>query len=126
MTKAISILVAMGIAGVLFCSSAARSQTNVAQNWIDGWNSTDPEKLVAAFTPDGVYEDVAFGITKKAAQSCASCTNSSTTRWAASTSSLSIPTLQTATEPSSGFSAGPTSMSSKQESRFRSERQRDR
>jgi steroid delta-isomerase-like uncharacterized protein len=65
MTKAISIFVVMGIAGALFCTSEARGQTNVAQNWIDGWNSTDPEKLVAAFTPNGVYEDVAFGITKK-------------------------------------------------------------
>ena len=65
MTKAVSILVVMGIAGALFCSASVRSQTNVAQNWIDGWNSADPEKLVAAFTPDGVYEDVAFGITKK-------------------------------------------------------------
>jgi len=35
--------------------------------WIDGWNSTDPEKLVSAFTSDGVYEDVTFGIVKKAA-----------------------------------------------------------
>jgi steroid delta-isomerase-like uncharacterized protein len=65
MTKAISVLVVTGIAGALFCGSEVRGQTNVAQNWIDGWNSTDPETLVAAFTPDGVYEDVAFGITKK-------------------------------------------------------------
>ena len=65
MTKAISIFVLIGLAGALPYSPQARGQTAVAQNWIDGWNSTDPEKLVAAFTPDGVYEDVAFGITKK-------------------------------------------------------------
>ncbi|MBV8120578.1 MAG: nuclear transport factor 2 family protein [Alphaproteobacteria bacterium] len=33
--------------------------------WIDGWNSTDPEVLVTAFTPDGVYEEVTFGLKKK-------------------------------------------------------------
>jgi len=120
MTNAIGIFVVMGIAGALFCSSAAQGQINVAQNWIDGWNSTDPEKLVAAFTPDGVYEDVTFGMPRRAAQSYASCTNSSTTRWTASMSSSSTPTLQTVTAPSSGFSAGPTSMCSKQESRSRS------
>ena len=65
MAKATNIFVVMGIAGTLFCNFEARGQTAVAQNWIDGWNSTDPEKLVAAFTPDGVYEDVTFGITKK-------------------------------------------------------------
>jgi steroid delta-isomerase-like uncharacterized protein len=65
MTKTISIFVLIGIASALLYSPQARGQTAVAQNWIDGWNSTDPEKLVAAFTPDGVYEDVAFGITKK-------------------------------------------------------------
>jgi steroid delta-isomerase-like uncharacterized protein len=65
MTKAIGIFVLIGIAGALFYSLEARGQSAVAQNWIDGWNSSDPEKLVAAFTPEGVYEDVAFGITKK-------------------------------------------------------------
>jgi steroid delta-isomerase-like uncharacterized protein len=37
----------------------------VAQKWIDGWNAPDPEALVAAFTPDGIYVDMAFGLTKK-------------------------------------------------------------
>jgi len=65
MTRTIGIFVVIGIAGALFCSPGGYGQTAVAQNWIDGWNSTDPEKLVAAFTAEGVYEDVAFGITKK-------------------------------------------------------------
>ena len=51
------------------CAQAGQAQTApqnpAAQAWIDGWNAADPEKLVAAFTPDGVYEDVAFGIVKK-------------------------------------------------------------
>jgi steroid delta-isomerase-like uncharacterized protein len=65
MTNTIRIVALIGVAVALFCSLEAQGQTIVAQNWIDGWNSTDPEKLVAAFTPEGVYEDVAFGITKK-------------------------------------------------------------
>jgi hypothetical protein len=63
--QTIRIVALIGVAVALFCSLEAQGQTIVAQNWIDGWNSTDPEKLVAAFTPEGVYEDVAFGITKK-------------------------------------------------------------
>jgi steroid delta-isomerase-like uncharacterized protein len=38
---------------------------SVAQKWIDGWNATDPEAFVSAFTSDGVYEDMAFGLKKK-------------------------------------------------------------
>jgi steroid delta-isomerase-like uncharacterized protein len=55
--------------GVLTSGSTAQSappaQISVAQKWIDGWNSPDPEKLVAAFTSDGVYQDVPFDLHKK-------------------------------------------------------------
>ncbi len=44
---------------------APASKSTIAQKWIDGWNSTDPAKLVAAFTPDGIYEDVTFGLKKQ-------------------------------------------------------------
>ena len=37
----------------------------LAQKWIDGWNATDPAKLVSAFTPDGIYEDIPFVLKKK-------------------------------------------------------------
>ena len=47
---------------VFAASSASKS---IGQKWIDGWNATDPDAFVAAFTPDGVYEDVAFGLKKK-------------------------------------------------------------
>jgi ketosteroid isomerase-like protein len=46
----------------LAATSAGKS---VGQKWIDGWNAADPEVLVAAFTADGVYEDVPFGLKKK-------------------------------------------------------------
>lgn len=55
--------------GLLLSRTVVRSATaaskSAAQKWIDGWNSKDPEVLVAAFTTDGIYEDVTFGIKKK-------------------------------------------------------------
>ena len=38
--------------------SATSTQSSIAQKWIDGWNSSNPQKLVDAFTPDGFYQDV--------------------------------------------------------------------
>jgi steroid delta-isomerase-like uncharacterized protein len=48
----------------VFAASSAHKKS-IGQKWIDGWNATNPDALVAAFTPDGVYEDVAFGFKKK-------------------------------------------------------------
>jgi limonene-1,2-epoxide hydrolase len=45
--------------------TATAASKSVGQKWIDGWNATDPEILVAAFTADGVYQDVPFGLKKK-------------------------------------------------------------
>ena len=45
--------------------AAVSAASSVAQKWIDGWNSPEPEKLVAAFTSDGFYRDVPFDLTKK-------------------------------------------------------------
>ena len=44
---------------------AIAASKSIGQKWIDGWNATDPQILVAAFTPDGVYQDVPFGLKKK-------------------------------------------------------------
>ncbi len=33
----------------------------VAEKWIAGWNSHDPDKMLPLFTDDILYEDVAFG-----------------------------------------------------------------
>src|SRR5271165_6663045 len=52
------------VSGAAVPTAAAAGKT-VGQKWIDGWNTTNPELLVAAFTPDGVYEDVTFGLKKK-------------------------------------------------------------
>lgn len=61
----VSICTAILVVGFGASSVIVAKDTSIAQKWIDGWNSTDPEKLVSAFTPDGVYEDVTFGIVKK-------------------------------------------------------------
>jgi len=58
-----STLVLMLSEAVVKAGAAARK--SVAQKWIDGWNASNPEVLVAAFTPDGIYEDVTFGLKKK-------------------------------------------------------------
>jgi steroid delta-isomerase-like uncharacterized protein len=33
----------------------------IAEKWIAGWNSHDPDKMLPLFTEDVFYEDVAFG-----------------------------------------------------------------
>jgi steroid delta-isomerase-like uncharacterized protein len=44
---------------------AAAADKSVGQKWIEGWNSPDPEILISAFTSDGIYEDVTFGLKKQ-------------------------------------------------------------
>jgi steroid delta-isomerase-like uncharacterized protein len=34
----------------------------VAEAWAAAWNSHDPAQMGALFTPDGLYEDMAFGL----------------------------------------------------------------
>ena len=36
-------------------------KSGIAERWISAWNSHDPDKLAAIFTPDVTYEDVPFG-----------------------------------------------------------------
>ena len=45
--------------------TAAAASKTIGQKWIDGWNGADPGLLVEVFTPDAIYEDVAFEIRKK-------------------------------------------------------------
>jgi len=56
------LVVIAALVGLVFggseANAASPAQSSVAQRWIDGWNSTDPQKLVDAFTPDGFYQDV--------------------------------------------------------------------
>lgn len=41
--------------------AASDPDAAVAETWIAGWNSHDPEKMLPLFTDDVFYEDVAFG-----------------------------------------------------------------
>src|SRR5258708_2702761 len=41
--------------------SATDRDAAVAEKWIAGWNSHDPDKMLPLFTDDIFYEDVAFG-----------------------------------------------------------------
>jgi len=41
--------------------STADRDAAVAEKWIAGWNSHSPDKILALFTDDIFYEDVAFG-----------------------------------------------------------------
>src|SRR3981081_2322054 len=41
--------------------SATDRDAAMAEKWIAGWNSHDPDKMLPLFTDDIFYEDVAFG-----------------------------------------------------------------
>jgi steroid delta-isomerase-like uncharacterized protein len=60
-----AMLVAMLVLPVIAAPSDSKSTTNgdaaVAEKWIAGWNSHDPDKILPLFTDDIFYEDVAFG-----------------------------------------------------------------
>jgi steroid delta-isomerase-like uncharacterized protein len=42
---------------------AEQKKTSVADMWIAAWNSHDADKVVAAFSPDVLFEDVTFSAT---------------------------------------------------------------
>ena len=53
--RAVIVESALGAALPAAANSATTSERkSIGQKWIDGWNTTDPKVLVAAFTPDGV------------------------------------------------------------------------
>src|ERR1700681_3309327 len=60
-----AILVAMLVLPVIAAPPESKSTADrdaaVAEKWIAGWNSHDPDKMLALFTDDIFYEDVAFG-----------------------------------------------------------------
>src|SRR5258708_38917262 len=60
-----AILVVMLVLPVIAAPPESKSTTDrdaaVAEKWIAGWNSHDPDKMLPLFTDDVFYEDVAFG-----------------------------------------------------------------
>jgi len=49
----------------ILCAAPAGAADAIAEKWAAAWNSHDVEKVVALFTADGVYDDVAFGTTSR-------------------------------------------------------------
>src|SRR5215472_9825287 len=54
------VLAILAIVGPL-SSRAKADNTDVAQAWIDAWNSHNPDTVVALYTEDAVLEDVTLG-----------------------------------------------------------------
>jgi steroid delta-isomerase-like uncharacterized protein len=56
------LVISAALVGLVFggieAHAASPAQHSVAQKWVVGWNSADPQKLVDAFTPDAFYQDV--------------------------------------------------------------------
>jgi steroid delta-isomerase-like uncharacterized protein len=59
----LAILLAVLVLPAVAAPPDGKSATDaaVAEKWIAGWNSHDPEKMLPLFTDDVFYEDVAFG-----------------------------------------------------------------
>lgn len=57
----LGLLVLPAIAASPEGKSAADPGAVLAEKWIAGWNSHDPDKILPLFTDDVFYEDVAFG-----------------------------------------------------------------
>jgi steroid delta-isomerase-like uncharacterized protein len=53
-------LVILALAGSF--RTAQADDLAVAQGWVDAWNSHNPDAVVAVFTEDALYEDLAFGL----------------------------------------------------------------
>ena len=51
----------LAITGATIARAAGDPDAGVAEKFIAAWNSHDPEKMLALFTDDAFYEDVAFG-----------------------------------------------------------------
>ena len=57
----VAMLVLAAIAASPDSESATERDAAVAEKWIAGWNSHNPDKMLPLFTDDVFYEDVAFG-----------------------------------------------------------------
>ena len=65
--KRISLVAALVLSLVSLAAAASPDRTaaatgsTIAAKWIAAWNSHDPDKMLAVFTDDVFYEDVAYG-----------------------------------------------------------------
>src|SRR3981081_1886790 len=56
----VAMLVLAAIASAPDSKTATERDAAVAEKWIAGWNSHNPDKMLPPFTDDIFYEDVAF------------------------------------------------------------------
>jgi steroid delta-isomerase-like uncharacterized protein len=57
----LALLILPAIAALPDGKSASDGDAALAEKWIAGWNSHNPDKMLPLFTDDILYEDVAFG-----------------------------------------------------------------
>lgn len=65
MKKIASVLLASVLLSVTLLAEkkhhSADQRSGLAEKWVAAWNSHDPDKIVAVFTNDVLYEDVPYG-----------------------------------------------------------------
>lgn len=61
LTAALAIAIFPAILASAENKPSSKHESAVAEQWIAAWNSHRPEQMLALFTDDVLYEDVAFG-----------------------------------------------------------------
>jgi steroid delta-isomerase-like uncharacterized protein len=57
-----AVAAAVAIAPTLVRAQTPTTVASLAEAWTDAWNSHDSAQVAALLTPDGMYEDLAFGL----------------------------------------------------------------
>lgn len=62
LTAALAVAISPAIFASTESKPSSKRESVVAEQWIAAWNSHRPDEMLALFTDDVVYEDVAFGV----------------------------------------------------------------
>jgi steroid delta-isomerase-like uncharacterized protein len=62
LTAALAVTILPAIAASTGGELTSKREGTVGEQWIAAWNSHRPDQMLALFTEDIVYEDVAFGV----------------------------------------------------------------
>src|SRR5215469_5191503 len=62
LTAALAVTILPAIAASTGGEPTSKPESAVGEQWIAAWNSHRPDQMLALFTDDIVYEDVAFGV----------------------------------------------------------------
>ena len=60
-TAVLSITILLAMVASSESKPTSKHEGDIAEQWIAAWNSHNPDQMLALFTDDVVYEDVAFG-----------------------------------------------------------------